>query len=80
MKYSDYHDYELLIKDLNVNLICNFFIFSDDEDVLIFKSNLELIMKNIYDVIALSPIIYIFNECMIIHPLFPTYTIRVGVK
>lgn len=78
IRYTDYDNYELLLQDLNINSSCKVFVFTDDKEIPVFKSNLGLVMRNIYDVMALCPRVYIFNEDIILQPLFPTYTIRVG--
>lgn len=76
--YKDYDDMGLLSKELNLDESVKVFIFADDNDVPIFKSNLKLVINNIYDVMALAPKVFIFNDSIILYPLFPTYTIRVG--
>jgi hypothetical protein len=79
IEYSDYEDISNL---LSVNPIENdsVFVFVDDADIPIFRSNLSLISENIYDVTALSPKIFIFNNNVILHPLFPTELFRLGIK
>ena len=76
--YKDYDDMGLLFKELNVDESIKVFIFVDDNDVPIFQSNLKLVVNNIYDVMALASKVFIFNDNIILYPLFPTYTIRVG--
>ena len=76
--YKDYDDMGLLFKELNVDESIKVFIFADDNDVPIFQSNLKLVVNNIYDVMALASKVLIFNDNIILYPLFPTYTIKVG--
>ena len=38
------------------------FVFADDASIPVFRSNLRLIAENIYDVTALSPKLFIFND------------------
>ncbi|WP_313047954.1 CDI toxin immunity protein [Atlantibacter subterraneus] len=78
-KYSDYEDINVLISD-NHNKNYNVYVFVDDINIPIFKTNLLLIAENIYDVTALSPKIFIFNNELILQPLFPTEIIRLGIK
>lgn len=58
----------------------NVYVIADNADIPIFKTNLRLILENIYDVTALSPKIFIFNDNVLLQPLFPTDTIRLGIK
>ena len=76
---SDYQDIDDL---LNAHPIKNndVFVFVDDATIPIFRTKLSLIAENIYDVTALSPKIFIFNDSFILQPLFPTEIIRLGVK
>lgn len=41
---------------------------------------LQLIVDNIYDVIAISPNLFIFNDKIMIKPLFPHNYIRFGLR
>ncbi|MBD8109474.1 hypothetical protein [Erwinia persicina] len=79
MKYSDYESIDAL---LSAHFIENdkVFVFADDADIPVFRSNLRLIAKNIYDVIALSTKLFIFNDEIIIQPLFPTEMFRLGIN
>jgi hypothetical protein len=77
--YVDYEDINELISDNN-NKNYDVFVFVDDINIPIFKTNLALIAENIYDVTALSPKIFIFNDKLILQPLFPNETIRLGRK
>lgn len=56
------------------------FVFTDDSNIPMFRSNLNLISENIYDVMALSPKLFIFNDEIIIQPLFPTEMFRLGIR
>ena len=56
------------------------FVLADDADIPVFKTRLTLIAENIDDVTALCPVLYIFNEAIILQPLFPTGKIRAGSK
>ncbi|BBS35946.1 hypothetical protein ACJ9N4_20705 [Enterobacter sp. LM3] len=79
LKHSDYEDINDLIPD-NYNKNYNMFVFVDDINIPIFRTNLTLIAENIYGVTALSPKIFIFNNELILQPLFPTEIIRLGIK
>jgi hypothetical protein len=76
--YVDYEDINELISDNN-NKNYDVFVFVDDINIPIFKTNLALIAENIYDP-ALSPKIFIFNDKLILQPLFPNETIRLVEK
>ena len=78
-KHSDYKDINDFISH-NHNENYDVFVFVDDINIPIFRTNLVLIAENIYDVTALSPKIFIFNNELILQPLFPTGIIRLGVK
>ncbi|MDU1574408.1 MAG: hypothetical protein E6868_14285 [Pantoea sp.] len=79
ISHSDYEDIDEL---LSANIVKNddMFVFVDDANIPMFKSNLKLISSNIYDVTALSPKLFIFNDEVIIQPLFPTDMFRLGMK
>lgn len=79
LKFIDYVDMNDLILGCD-NKNYDVFVFADDVNIPIFKTNLSLIIENIYDVTALSPKIFIFNHELILQPLFPTETIRLGRK
>lgn len=55
------------------------FVFADDSSIPIFITKLKLIAENIYDVTALSPKLFIFNNEVIIQPLFPTDGVRLAI-
>ncbi|MFZ4835188.1 hypothetical protein [Rouxiella sp. Mn2063] len=78
IKHLDYENIDAL---LSINTMRNdyVFVFADDASIPIFKSKLSLIVENIYDVTALSPKIFIFNDKLIMQPLFPTDIFRVGI-
>ncbi|HGD3425623.1 TPA: hypothetical protein ACI4DF_004342 [Enterobacter hormaechei] len=78
INHSDYEDINDLVSDKNRN--DDVFVFVDDINVPIFRTKLFLIAENIYDVMALSPKLFIFNEKIILQPLFPTEIIRLGMK
>jgi hypothetical protein len=48
----------------------NVYVIADDANIPIFRTNLRLVLENIYDVAALSPKIFIFNEGMILNHYF----------
>ena len=58
----------------------NVYVIADDANIPIFRTNLRLVLENIYDVAALSPKMFIFNERMILQPLFPTDALRLGTR
>ncbi|CAI2460265.1 hypothetical protein [Serratia liquefaciens] len=78
----EYSDYEGINELLNANYIKNdeVFVFVDDASIPVFRTSLSLIAENIYDVTALSPKLFIFNNEIILQPLFPTEVIRLGIK
>ncbi|MCW4784076.1 CDI toxin immunity protein [Enterobacter chuandaensis] len=78
INYSDYDDINALVSDENRN--DDVFVFVDDINVPIFRTKLFLLAENVYDVMALSPKLFIFNKKMILQPLFPTEIIRLGIK
>lgn len=77
----EYKDYESVNELLISNVIRNddVFVFADDYSIPIFRTKLKLIAENIYDVTALSPKLFIFNNEVILQPLFPTDGIRLAV-
>lgn len=78
----EYFDYENIDDLLNVGFMKNadVFVLVDDASIPIFRSNLNLIAENIYDVTALSPKLFIFNNEIILQPLFPTEMFRLGIR
>ncbi|PZD60222.1 hypothetical protein ARC311_18000, partial [Pantoea ananatis] len=79
IKHSDYEDINELLKENNLKND-SVFVFADDLDVPLFRTKLCRVAENIYDVIALSPNLFIFNDKIILHPLFPTEKIRFGMN
>ncbi|MEJ5178138.1 CDI toxin immunity protein [Erwinia sp. MYb416] len=79
MKYSDYDD---LYNLLNANLVKkhDVFVLADDAEIPLFRTNIRLIAENVYDVTALSPKLFIYNDEIIIQPLFPSESFRVGLR
>jgi len=79
IKYSDYENIDDLLK---VSLMKNadVFVLVDDASIPLFKTNLSLIAENIYDVTALSAKLFIFNNEIILQPLFPTEVFRLGIR
>ena len=61
-------DHESLDAILNSGLLNNqpVFVLADDADIPVFKTNVKLIAENIDDVTALCPVLYIFNEEIIL--------------
>lgn len=79
IEYSDYEDIDDL---LNISFMknSNVFVLVDDASIPIFRTNFSLIAENIHDVTALSPKLFIFNNEIILQPLFPTETFRFGIR
>lgn len=79
IEYSDYEDIDDL---LNISFMkkSDVFVLVDDANVPIFRANFSLIAENIYDVTALSPKLFIFNNEIILQPLFPTEIFRLGIR
>ena len=71
---------EDIVNDLSILSNKFLYVLADNADVPVFRSNLKVIMDNIYDVSALSPKVFIFNQEVIIEPLFPSDNLRVGLK
>lgn len=78
----EHADYECIDDLLNVTTMKNteVYVLVDDASIPVFRTNLSLIAKNIYDVIALSPRLFIFNDEIILQPLFPTEIFRFGIR
>ncbi|WP_454878527.1 CDI toxin immunity protein [Serratia inhibens] len=79
IKHSDYESFDDLLSAHHIEND-DVFVFADDADIPVFRSKLSLIAENIYDVTALSPKLFIFNNEVIIQPLFPTEIFRIGIK
>ncbi len=79
IEYSDYESINGVLrkKDIKNNKV---FVFADDMSIPVFRTNLILIAENIYDVTALSTKLFIFNNELILQPLFPTEMIRLGIN
>lgn len=75
-------DYESIDDLLRANFVKNddMFVFADDANIPVFRSKLNLIAENIYDVTALSPKLFVFNDEVIMQPLFPTNMFRLGIS
>ena len=80
LSYKDYDCMEDIVNDLSNLSNKSLYVLADNADVPVFRSNLKVIMENIYDVSALSPKVFIFNQEVIIEPLFPSDNLRVGLK
>lgn len=78
----DFSDYELSHDMFNGGCLGNetVFVIADDANVPVFRTHLQLIVDNIYDVIAISPNLFIFNDKIMIKPLFPHNYIRFGLR
>ncbi|MDI3438490.1 hypothetical protein QLG07_03365 [Erwinia sp. V90_4] len=78
----EHTDYESMDKLLRENELKNknIFVVADNADIPIFRTNINLFAENVYDVVALSPKIFIFNNEMILQPLFPSEEFRLGIK
>lgn len=78
----DFSDYELTHDMFNGSDLGNetVFVIADDADVPVFRTHLQLIVDNIYDVISISPKLFIFNDKIMITPLFPHNFIRLGLR
>ena len=78
----DFSDYEITHEMFNGSGLGNetVFVIADDADVPVFRTHLQLIVDNIYDVIAISSNLLIFNDKIIIKPLFPHDFIRFGLR
>ncbi|MGC6390116.1 hypothetical protein ACMV8I_21070 [Ewingella sp. S1.OA.A_B6] len=79
LQCSDYEDINELLKAIYIKND-DVFVFVDDMAIPVFRTKLTLIAENIYDVTALSPKLFIFNNEIILQPLFPTEIIRLGTK
>ncbi|WP_239375222.1 CDI toxin immunity protein [Snodgrassella gandavensis] len=79
LKFKDFNNFnDILMLDNLENKKA--YVIADDREIPVFKTNLFLIDKNIYDVLALSSKLFIFNNEMIIQPLFPSDTYRFAFK
>lgn len=80
INFIDFEDMEELMKFLKDKKDHRVYVVADDASIPVFSSNLKLIIENIYDVIAICPKIYIFNDKLLLEPLFPSYKIRIGLN
>nr|WP_312822222.1 hypothetical protein [Acinetobacter oleivorans] len=78
--FKDFDDMEELLESMQTIQNENVYVVADDQDIPAFTSKLKSIIENIYDVMALCPKVFIFNETILLEPLFPTYTLRVAFK
>ncbi|MGE8597743.1 MAG: hypothetical protein ACN6N2_00025 [Acinetobacter calcoaceticus] len=78
--FKDFDDMDELLESMQTIHNENVFVVADDQNIPVFTSKLKSIIENIYDVMALCPKVFIFNETILLEPLFPTYTIRVALK
>lgn len=77
LSFKDFDGVENLLSEVS-GVVGDVYVLADDADVPLFQTSLKLVAENIYDVTALSPKLLIFNDRMIIQPLFPTEAIRLG--
>lgn len=78
--FKDFDDMEELLESMQTIQNENVYVVADDQDIPVFTSKLKSIIENIYDVMALCPKVFIFNDTILLEPLFPTYTVRVAFK
>ncbi|EOQ64388.1 hypothetical protein F935_01155 [Acinetobacter calcoaceticus ANC 3811] len=78
--FKDFDDMDELLESMQTIQDENVYVVADDQDIPVFTSKLKSIIENIYDVMALCPKVFIFNETILLEPLFPTYTVRVAFK
>lgn len=78
--FKDFDDMGELLESMQTIQDENVYVVADDQDIPVFTSKLKSIIENIYDVMALCPKVFIFNETILLEPLFPTYTVRVAFK
>ncbi|MDE9621539.1 MULTISPECIES: hypothetical protein [Citrobacter freundii complex] len=78
----DFSDYELTHEMFNRRDLGNktVFVIADDADVPVFRTHLQLIVDNIYDIIAIPPNLFIFNDKIMIKPLFSHDFIRFSLR
>ena len=78
----DFSDHEITHEMFNESVLGNetVFVIADDANVPVFRTHLQLIVDNIYDVIAISPNLYIFNDNLMMQPLFPHDYIRLSLR
>lgn len=76
--YIDYEITDMLLSDMTLKDM-PVFVITDDTDIPVFETRLSLVVGNIYDVMALSPKLFIFNEEVVIKSLFPHDVMRIGI-
>lgn len=78
----DFSDYEITHEMFNGSGLGNetVFVIADNANAPVFRTHLQLIVDNIYDVIAISPCLFIFNDNLMIQPLFPHDFIRLSLR
>ncbi|MCU4565020.1 hypothetical protein [Acinetobacter sp. WU_MDCI_Abxc222] len=80
MNFNDFDNMDELLESMQTIHNENVYVVADDQNIPVFTSKLKSIIENIYDVMALCPKVFIFNETILLEPLFPTYTVRVAFK
>lgn len=75
--FDDMHELLMFVQKIQNTVV---YVVADDKDIPVFTSTLKTVIENIYDVMAISPKVFIFNDNVILEPLFPSYTIRVAFK
>ncbi|MDV8150992.1 hypothetical protein R5L37_04335 [Acinetobacter pittii] len=80
MNFNDFDNMDELLESMQTIPNENVYVVADDQNIPVFTSKLKSIIENIYDVMALCPKVFIFNETILLEPLFPTYTVRVAFK
>lgn len=78
--FKDFDDMDELLESMQTIQNENVYVVADDRDIPVFTSKLKSIIENIYDVMALCPKVFIFNDTILLEPLFPTYTVRMTFK
>lgn len=78
--FKDFDDMDELLESMQTIQDENVYVVADNQDIPVFTSKLKSIIENIYDVMALCPKVFIFNESILLEPLFPTYSVRVAFK
>ncbi|MFV5440556.1 hypothetical protein VXP84_12925 [Acinetobacter oleivorans] len=76
--FKDFDDMDELLESMQTIQNENVYVVADDQNIPVFTSKMTSIIENIYDVMALCPKVFIFNETILLEPLFPTYTLRVA--
>lgn len=79
IEHSDFESIDDLLSEYLINNV-NVFVLVDNASIPIFRTNLSLLAENIYEVTALSPKLFVFNDEIIMQPLFPTEMFRLGIR